>query len=1018
MPDPANLPALPRSFALRPLPLLLAALWVAPLHAQSVESADAAQEHVAELESVTVSGARSADEIGHDNVYEKDISNVYTDREYLDRYQGVSVGDVFAGMNGVYNSDNRHGSALFPNLRGLSGNGRVPVTVDGTQQSLDVWMAFRGVNNRNYVDPNLFRSIEVEKGPSMTRGIKSGVGGSVNIRTLEAEDIIAPGKNWGLEFKASTASNSVKDGYDPFAIVGKDYRDVPSAVAAQAAWGSNRAASFLEPQMVMRERGETSRFNGDDRKASISAAYRHEVFDVMLAYSDAQRGNYFAGTRGADKFNDDIGQKPQVATALYPYMAKLYPAGYEVPYTNNTAKSVLAKNNWYFPHDQKISLSYTHNRLNFGELPLLDSEIYLGLAELEDLTRQIVYPYPNSRVNQKTYRMGYEFKPEGSRWVDMEVALWRTENQSTRYQNGDTTYEVGTADTNWDMWTNCKYNVPAYAGFCKMMYDFGLYDRDKPPDKLPNTDGQYNIFIGNRQDTRAVRSGLDASNRFQLSDTLALTATGNWQYERNRDHLPVETGGVMGVGISQLAFGPASGRREEMGGGLNLEWQALPRLQLSAGVSYGSFWGHDDETDRRRDEQHGAWASTRVNTHQKLQYRRLSTDEEMVMYEYARLTGDWDEWQAHAAANHIADPYAPAQRDSENKALYRKIEILVPLIDGKADRHQNPFYNGQNDLNETMNAQGGTYPKYRTGIAADPNSFSYYQPADRWQHTERQRSHAWSTQLVVSYQLVRRTRVYGRLAQMARFPSILEFANRQTLIGEFPYALKPERNQAWEIGLAYDLGGLLPGVPQSDVKLSWYHNTIRNYFDRTENMNVIQFDRKIMSGVELQGRFDAGILYGSLGGTLRLRQDMCDADYAVQRDPMRNRIPECMPGGFGGTMSFLSLQPKYSINLDAGVRLFERKLDLGLRMRHHSRASNKKFERLYAEHGAAIASSRPYFWRPVMLFDAYAEYVFNRYASARLSAENLTDRYYLDPMAKVPLPGPGRTVRMDLALRY
>src|SRR5690606_11145823 len=146
-------------------------------------------DNVAELEDVVVVGQRSIDEKGYDDVYEKDISNVYVDRKYLERHKGVSVGDVFAGMNGVYNSDNRNGSALFPNIRGLSGNGRVPVTVDGMEQSIDAWMAMRGINNRNYADPNMFRSIAVEKGPTITGGMKAGIGGSVAIRTIEAADI-------------------------------------------------------------------------------------------------------------------------------------------------------------------------------------------------------------------------------------------------------------------------------------------------------------------------------------------------------------------------------------------------------------------------------------------------------------------------------------------------------------------------------------------------------------------------------------------------------------------------------------------------------------------------------------------------------------------------------------------------------------------------------------------------------------------------------------------------------------
>jgi hemoglobin/transferrin/lactoferrin receptor protein len=37
------------------------------------------------------------------------------------------------------------------------------VTVDGTEQALTVWRGYNGANNRNYIDPNLISSIEVEK---------------------------------------------------------------------------------------------------------------------------------------------------------------------------------------------------------------------------------------------------------------------------------------------------------------------------------------------------------------------------------------------------------------------------------------------------------------------------------------------------------------------------------------------------------------------------------------------------------------------------------------------------------------------------------------------------------------------------------------------------------------------------------------------------------------------------------------------------------------------------------------
>ena len=156
-----------------------------PAHAD--KAADIPSSEVIEssnIEALTVTGKRSADQKGADDVFYKNVSSVYAGREYLERYRTDAAGDVFKGLNGVYNMNTRNaGSAITPNIRGISGKGRIPVTIDGTEQTVDVWMNNYGIADRNYVDPALFRSITVEKGPAMTRGVKSGVGGAVSIRS-------------------------------------------------------------------------------------------------------------------------------------------------------------------------------------------------------------------------------------------------------------------------------------------------------------------------------------------------------------------------------------------------------------------------------------------------------------------------------------------------------------------------------------------------------------------------------------------------------------------------------------------------------------------------------------------------------------------------------------------------------------------------------------------------------------------------------------------------------------------
>lgn len=75
----------------------------------------------------------------------------------------------------------------------------------------------------------MISSIMVEKGPSMTRGVQSGIGGAVQIRTLMPEDIIREDSDWGMELKAETANNSTSVDKSAFGIYGMDYRDIPGA---------------------------------------------------------------------------------------------------------------------------------------------------------------------------------------------------------------------------------------------------------------------------------------------------------------------------------------------------------------------------------------------------------------------------------------------------------------------------------------------------------------------------------------------------------------------------------------------------------------------------------------------------------------------------------------------------------------------------------------------------------------------------------------------------------------------
>ena len=114
---------------------------------------------------VQVIGIRDRDRSGRSQVYTRDISNLYKGKQEIETYRGSSVADLIGGMAGVFSGDARNSGALDPNIRGVQGQGWIPVTIDGMEQAITVWRSYAGANKGNYVDPNIISSVSIEKAP-------------------------------------------------------------------------------------------------------------------------------------------------------------------------------------------------------------------------------------------------------------------------------------------------------------------------------------------------------------------------------------------------------------------------------------------------------------------------------------------------------------------------------------------------------------------------------------------------------------------------------------------------------------------------------------------------------------------------------------------------------------------------------------------------------------------------------------------------------------------------------------
>lgn len=974
-----------------------------------------------ELEAQEVTGEwESRDEKGQGDVYRKDVSNVYAGKEELERYKGASVSDVFSGMNGVYSGDARNSGALDPNIRGIQGEGRIPVTVDGTEQAMSVWQGSGGISNRNYVDPNMIGSISVEKGPSATDGIKTGIGGSVQIKTLDVDDIVKAGRPWGIEIKTETATNSVSPDESGTDLFGQDYHNVPGATSAY-----DGTVGFALPnagRVTPRKGAGGTDFNFNDNALRIAAGTRQDDFDLLAAYSYRRKGNYYSGKGGSQRYETEgwldkakVEGDQNVPGAGTAYVAQLYHPGYEVTNTSSEMRTTLLKGTWYLPDQQSLKLSYMHSDMEYGESsPFVNSlTTYRGL----DGSQNIGIQYPFSEVKQDTWSLSYAWNPEDNDLINLQAGIWMTNNDSKRYQTGDSIYGVGVTgldqDSDWNNWVGCHYGNNAASCAAAPATQ---------PVPMDNSDGRFTLVARSLQVSRHDRWGVNMSNRMVLTDTLNLTLASDFSHEKLDENYasPTMLGSEVVWGTQH--FGPRSGNRQQYNFSFNNEWTALPWLVVNAGARYSDYNSFDEGLAKHRENKDNGWDVGSTTTGARFTYRRLMTDEEAASVEQDIRT-EVESWGLPAED---VESLIASEMDAYrvNGLYYTVKEQFTAAYDGfKIDRSTNQFLNGTIDLNETVTDPQGTSGTAKRYLAENTYTAITTEPSEseKYAKPQKRKDHAWTPMAGLTFLLTDNARIYARYSEMVRFPTLYEDTQAGTAFGRSSAgAMNPEHAYNWEVGYVHDLRSFVPAWRHADFRINYYKNEIHDFIDRDRMYNIVQFDKKTYSGIELQTRTDTGRYFTNVGISYRLEQKLCDKDYAATLDPLYDKaIDSCVTGGFPTTMARTSLQPKYSINLDGGVRLFDETLELGARMVYHSSAENNEEAKWIANGNVgADAFGRAYRWQPIWVFDAFASYQVTENLDVDFGINNITNRYYIDPLARAMLPAPGRAMKVGLTARF
>lgn len=429
------------------------------------------------LDAIEVRAVSPDDEL-KDRAWSTAGSSIYMSRDEIERSRGLSVGDIFKGTTGVLVGENRNSGGLDVNIRGMQGQGRVPILVDGARQETTVYRGYSGVASRSYIDPDLIGGISIDKGPTLSAQGAGANGGLVSMRTVNASDIVSPDRDFGIRVRGTAIGNNTGTPMEAGTAAGL-YTGGKNGASPVYRINCANEALCSDQYALPTEWGPV---DGLDRPGtyqpkswagSIVAAKRWEKVDFVAAYAQRQQGNYYAGTHGPSAWVDTSDtQRTPFYTEVYPVIegASIFQAGERIPGSNYESKSALLKGTTYLPDDQELELSF-----------LRYSSVYAELMPSQITRLSNFWPVSqprNSEVTVNTYTSRYHWNPGDQALIDLRANLWHTRTQSINNRSDTDALAAYNARETYRRWgfdlENTSSLQPGSWGDNQFRYGFSL----------------------------------------------------------------------------------------------------------------------------------------------------------------------------------------------------------------------------------------------------------------------------------------------------------------------------------------------------------------------------------------------------------------------------------------------------------------------------------------------------------------------------------------------------------------
>ncbi|MDG6881395.1 Probable TonB-dependent receptor HI_1217 precursor [Phocoenobacter uteri] len=999
-------------------------------------------------ETATLDGYKT-DEQNYDAVYDNNYSTDFVGKKRIDSYRGTTPSDLLSSFAGVYSGDARNSGAIDPNIRGLQGEQRIKTRIDGTEQAITAYRGYNGASNRNYIDPMLTSSIRVVKDSGLDTGVQTGIGGAVEIKTLDVNDFIGEEGGLGGEIRVEGSSNSVKQ-RAPKNYAGEKMVNIPeykidgtetNNYFTIPRWDLKSGTTILYSQS-RNQKSKSDQFNplkGNDYAIRVALGYKADNWDIMGAIAERNRGNYFAGAKNYNYYNTPIDSTHNQTVRE---MAHFFKPGEEVFNSSNKMTSYLFKTSYQPTDSQKIKFNFRRSKSIYGEI--MPSRIEAARNS------HIGIQWPLSEVTADAYSLQYYLNPQDNPYLNLKTNVWLTRTDMKTYNSGGKILVVNDNGT-------------------KMTFDD--YDRNKNKwdlSKLQDDFAEDMAFVN----TLHTRKGVDISNRFKLSDNVNITAFASLQKEKIGAATPTKGA------VQHWVQTPRKGRRQEYGTGFNVNWKATDKLTLDLGAQYNSYWMFDDFlaeqlqypdsvvnnsqfTTKDDHYKYTYWTKTDAGRLKALKdifgvdnekdFVKKKLNNEIAAYEYDPEYSGWGliykaQFEEDVASgkvpngdqanvNNLRDPiiqkwleeiFKEDFKNFDDKYYSEGDEHTIEWqkdSDGRFSIKNNPCLNGT-----ISKVEGLVKPKNMLGIDTRCNAdLTSVSKEVKITSVDKTKGHKWTPALALNYQITDTSRIYTRYNESIRFPStregLLSFSS--IYVGE-GLALRPEHSKKLEVGYVHNLTRYFPTAEKVDLKMAYYQNNIKNVIDRDPNFHVFNLDKQSIKGLELQARYDNGTFFSDLGVHYLLKNKVCDRNTAALTDAKRNGyradqpVPTCVNDGFWGTFSVTHAVPKLSAKLHLGGRFLDRKLELGSRITYYNRINTTDYDNYIeiADKKATWPFNPVYGWDNTFLVDAYARYKLNKNVTFELSGNNLTDQYYVDPATRTARPAPGRNIKLSFTGRF